>query len=170
MLGHLLSYQRLAVLDESDPVRAWTVNRERSADGAPLPNATGQRVSGALSFTNSLRSVSRLKVNATIEIAEAAVMIELASAQGKTLMQLADYASMRTFGNSRGLSPDASPAAETILTLFRDDDPPDELTNFDRALISKMYSTSRNANARRYYSNIAARALDMEQDDDSDGG
>ena len=165
MLGHLLSYQRLAVLDEHDPVRAWTFNEERGPDGAPLTNAYGQRVSGALDFSNSLRSVSRLKVNTTVEISEAAVLIELASAQGKTLQQLADYASMRTFGNTRSLAPDAVPAAETILTLFRDDDPPEGLTTFDRALISKLYSTSRRSLARRFYSNIAGRAFEMEKEE-----
>ncbi len=169
MLGHLLSFERYEVLDEQDPVRAWTFNQDRNADGAPLTNAYGQRISGALDFSNPVRQLSRLRTNSTVEISEAAVMIELASAQGKTLKQLADYASMRSFGNTRSLAPDAVPAADTILTLFRDEEPPEGLTTFDRALISKLYSTSRNALARRYYSNIAGRAFEMEKEERSGG-
>lgn len=165
MLRHLLSYQRYEVLDDHDPVRAWTYTEDRNADASRLTDATGQRISGALDFSNSVRLLSRLRTNSTVEITEAAIMIELASANGKTLAQLADYASMRTFGNARSLAPDAVPAAETILTLFRDDDPPEGLTNFDRAMITKLYSTSRNALARRYYSNIAGHVFEAEKEE-----
>lgn len=165
MLGHLLSYERNSVLSESDPVRAWTYNAARSADGAPLPVALGQPISGAQSFNNQTRFASRLRTNSTIEITGSAIMIELAAANGKTLAQLADYASMRTFGNTRGLRGDAMPTADTILTLFRSDTPPEGLTTFDRALISKMYDTKRTARARRYYSGIANRALELEQEE-----
>lgn len=167
MIRHLLSYQRNEVLDESDPVRAWTVNEIRNVDGAPQTVSAGQRISGVLNFQNPVRQLSRLRTNATIEITGSVVMIELAAANGKTLGQLADYASMRTFGNTRGLAPDAEPAADTILTLFRDDNAPEALTTFDRALISKMYDTSRNALARRYYSGIATRAYNMEKEEAS---
>ncbi|MEM9312670.1 MAG: hypothetical protein AAGA34_14605 [Pseudomonadota bacterium] len=165
MLQHLLSYQRNTILNEHDPVRAWTFNEVRSADGAPLPNPNGQRISGAQSFANPVRLLSRLRTNSTVEIKGSAVMIELTSAMNKTLGQLADYASMRTFGNSRSLAPDAAPAADTILTLFRDENPPEGLTTFDRALISKLYATSRNSLARRYYNNIASRAFEMEKEE-----
>lgn len=167
MLSHLLSYQRIEVLDEHDPVRAWTYNAERDADGKNLANSYGQRISGALDFSNPVRQLSRLRTNATVEIEESVVMIDLAGAQGKTLGQLADYVSMRTFGNSRSIDPDATPAAETILTLFHDENPPEGLTTFDRGLITKLYSTSRNALARRYYSNIAGRVFEMEKEDRS---
>ena len=165
MIGHLLSYQRQEVLDEHDPVRAWTVQEDRTADGTPLTNSYGQRISGALSYGNSVRQLSRLRTNSQVEISQAAVMFELASAQGKTLQQLADYASMRTFGNARGLKADVTPAADTILTLFRDEEPPEGLTIFDRAFVSKLYSTSRNSLARRYYSNIAGKAFRMEKEE-----
>lgn len=167
MLGHLLSYQRNGILNEHDPVRAWTFNEVRSADGAVLPDPNGQRISGPLDFANPVRILSRLRTNSTVEITGAAVMIELTSAMNKTLGQLADYASMRTFGNSRSLSAEAKPAADTILTLFRDKDPPTGLTTFDRAVISKLYDTSRNSLARRYYNNIAGRVFEMEKEENA---
>lgn len=163
MLRHLLSYQRYAVLNDADPVRAWTFNELRTADGTELPNVAGQRLSGSLNFANQLRQVSRFRSDTTVEISSSVIMIELASAVDKTLGQLADYASMRTFGNTRSLDADASPAADTILTLFRSDDAPEALTTFDRALISKMYDTQRNSLANRYYTNIAGRAFEMEK-------
>ncbi|MEL6707288.1 MAG: hypothetical protein AAFP79_03315 [Pseudomonadota bacterium] len=163
MLRHLLSYQRYTVLNDADPVRAWTTNELRTADGTEIPNANGQRIAGALNFGNPLRQVSRFKSDTTVEITGSVIMIELASAVDKTLGQLADYASMRTFGNVRSLDADASPAADTILTLFRSEDAPEALTTFDRALISKMYDTQRNSLANRYYTNIAGRAFEMEK-------
>jgi len=165
MLRHLLSYQRYAVLNDADPVRAWTINTVRTADGMEMPNANGQSIAGPLNFGNPLRQASRFRTNATVEITGSVVMIELASAVNKTLGQLADYASMRTFGNARGLAPEADPAADTILTLFREGDPPEGLTTFDRALISKMYDTSRNSHTQRYYTNIAGRAFEMEKEE-----
>lgn len=165
MIRHLLSYQRNEVLNDSDPVRAWTINEVRGVDGAPQRNNTGQRILGPLNVNNMVRLGSRMRRNSTTEITGSVVMFELASANGKTLAQLADYASMRTFGNVRSLAPDVDPAAETILTLFRDEDPPEGLTTFDRAVISKMYDTSRNSLANRYYTGIATRALNMEQEE-----
>ncbi|WP_298304067.1 hypothetical protein [uncultured Erythrobacter sp.] len=169
MLRHLLSFQRQDVLSEADPVRTWTINEMRNVDGAPLQSNAGRMtfdikdVDDPTNVNNPVRLASRLRSNSTSEITGSVVLFELTAAAGKTLTQLADYASMRTFGNSRGLAADANPAADTILTLFRDDDPPMALTTFDRALISKLYDTSRNSLARRYYSNIAGRAFEMEQ-------
>ncbi|MBV7266648.1 hypothetical protein [Erythrobacter ani] len=169
MLDHLRSYQRTEVLNDPDPARAWTYVADRTADGGEFPKALRQRIDGPLDWSNSLRMVSRLTVASTVEITQAVVMIEMAAAQDKTLGQLADYASMRTFGNTRSIDPETTPAAPTILKLFQDDNPPEELTTFDRALVAKLYSTSRNSPQWRYLSNIADRALTMEQTQQSAG-
>jgi hypothetical protein len=90
-------------------------------------------------------------------------MIELPQAIGKSLVQLADYASMRTFGNSRAISPDTAPAARTILTLFQAEDAPAELTTFDQPMLSTLYETSPTATKSLLFGNVARRVTRMEQ-------
>lgn len=163
VLDHLLSYERRWVLEEKDPVRAWTYRPARLA--GPLAVPTDQGTSGdRLAFENTQSQTfyaSRLSREAN-PLAGAVVMIELAKAAGKSLTQLADYASMRTFGNARALSPDEVPTAQTILTLFQDDDAPGELTTFDRAVVSTLYDTSPVASQSLTYGNVARRALRLE--------
>ncbi|MFL0356144.1 hypothetical protein ACI5KX_06650 [Erythrobacter sp. GH1-10] len=170
LLDHLLSYERARVLEETGPVRSWTYTAFRSADGNVLPEQMGRPLENVADFANPLRLESRLRSRTTNEIIGAMVLIELASAQGKTLEQLADYATMRTFAPTGGIAPDVVPAAPTILTLFQDEEPPEGLTVFDRALISKLYDSSRNALASRYFSDIGARALAMESEERSVSG
>jgi hypothetical protein len=104
---------------------------------------------------NKIPFASRLSLPISVEVTGSVVMIELAQANGKTLTQLADYATMRTLANTNGLDPQSVPAAPTILTLFQDEDAPAELTQFDRSLISGLYSTTTRGRENRFYSRIA---------------
>ncbi|MBD2841353.1 hypothetical protein [Erythrobacter rubeus] len=170
LLKHLLSFQRLRVINEKDPVRAWGHDVVRTSDGGQSQDFVGRSISQAADFGNRAFFASRLLSATMVEIVGSVVMIELESAQGKTLHQLADYASMRSFANTAAIDPDTQPSAPTILTLFQDEDPPEELTAFDRAFISMLYDTSRNALKSRFYGNIATRALRMEQEDQAASG
>lgn len=167
-LRHLLSYERKHVIEERGPVRAWASSFVRTADGASFPDANGRSVSDAADIANQLRLGSRLRSPITVEIDYAIVMIELTSAQGKTLDQLGDYATMRSLANLGGIDPEAAPAAATILTLFQDQEPAESLTVFDKALISQLYNKSRDTPAKYYYTSIAARAEQMEREEGSD--
>ncbi len=163
-LSHLLGYQRLRVLDAKDPVRAWNTTQLRSADGVPIPETAQGKFA---QVSNRLRSASRLRSPTTTEIRSAVVLIELASANGKTLQQLADYATMRALASTGEIDRDAEPAAPTILTLFQEDTAPDGLTIFDQAFITGLYQKSRNTLPKKYYSGIAATAANMELADQS---
>ena len=165
-LHHLKSYERAWVVEEDGPVRAWTYDLMRSADGHVLADGTGEGSSGTqFQNRNRISFASRLQSPITMEIAGAVVMIELASVDGRTIEQLADYATMRGIANLGGIGPNAAPVAPTILTLFQDDaeDAPGELTTFDRAFLSKLYGASRNTTERQYYSKIAAQAAQEER-------
>ncbi|MEL7189368.1 MAG: hypothetical protein AAGK17_07435 [Pseudomonadota bacterium] len=162
LLSHLLSYQRIWVLEEKDPVRAWNTLQVRSADGVALPDtARGKN----FQVINAIWSGTRFQFPVRSEIRSAVVLIELASANGKTLEQLADYATMRTFASTSEIESETIPAASTILTLFQDEDAPPELTTFDRAFIKGLYSDPRNYAPNRYYSTIASTAVNMEIDE-----
>lgn len=166
VLDHLKSFERSRVLSEKDPVRAWTYRPRRLPGPVAVPTSQGS-VGDRLAFadgTNQDYYATRLKRRPN-PLAGAVVLIERAKAEGKTLIQLADYASMRTIGNSRALSPEEVPAADTILTLFQEEDPPAELTDFDRALISMLYQTSPTASRTLFYGNIARRAARWEMEE-----
>ncbi|MEM7666214.1 MAG: hypothetical protein AAF250_10205 [Pseudomonadota bacterium] len=165
MLRHLLSFQRMWVIDEKGPVRAWNVTALRDSDGAPQKRRAGvpTNTSTEVNIANQVRFVSRLAHNVTMEILGSFILIELGAANGKSVNQLADYATMRTFADTSSVPPGDAVAAQTIITLFQDEDAPEELTEFDRALISKLYSAPRNSLARRVYSNVAGRAVNLEE-------
>ncbi|MEM7666213.1 MAG: hypothetical protein AAF250_10200 [Pseudomonadota bacterium] len=153
-LAHLVKYQRQRVLEEDGPVRAWNKTKMRDFDGRPIRFDEGfaeiKAHRGAPIVTN--------------EITGAAVLIGRKAAEGKSVRQLADYASIRSFVGTGAADGNALAPAQTILALFQSDNPPSELTTFDRALISQLYSTSKNSWQRRVYLNVAAQALRSERE------
>jgi hypothetical protein len=65
---------------------------------------------------------------------------------GKTLQQLADYASIRSFANVDDLSGGAPNATDSILALFDEEfEPPQGLTEFDWAYLDALYKLPRTA-------------------------
>lgn len=152
-ISHLLSYQKLRVMNEEGPVRAWNVTALRDSDGRPLE---------ALAGVNNVRMNSRLTYPVTSEITAAMMLIEFEAAKSKTLMQLADYASMRAFVGTESVGGDSSIPVDTILTLFGDPSAPGELTEFDRALVAKLYTMPRNASSARIFGAVSSRAISLE--------
>ncbi|RNJ63417.1 MAG: hypothetical protein EDM03_03125 [Porphyrobacter sp. IPPAS B-1204] len=164
-LAHLASYQRERVLAESGPVRAWNRVVVRDFNGQPLMLATARAFGDQARFPDfaQIDPQSRTDPIVTTEITAAAVLIARDAADGLTLGQLADYATMRTLlgtGAPEGVAP-----APTILTLFSDPQTPAELTDFDRALVRELYDASRNAKPRRVFNDIARAATAAERSD-----
>lgn len=155
-LAHLASYQRDRVLAENGPVRAWNKVAVRDSYGQPIQL-------GETSLIDP-QPISRTDPLVTTEITGAAVLIARDAAEGFTLGQLADYATMRTLIDTG--APDGVPPAPTILTLFDDPEPPAELTAFDEALVRELYDASRNAKPRRVYNDIARAAVAAERADE----
>ncbi len=152
-ISHLLSYQKQRVLDEKGPVRAWAISELRDFDGRPLESLSG---------VNNVRLRSRLNYSVTNEITGAMMLIEFSAVKDKTLQQLADYASMRAFVGADSVTGESGAPVDTILTLFDDATPPEGLTEFDRALISKLYSLPRNARTARIFGAVASRTINLE--------
>jgi len=165
LLRHLLLYERIRVVEEDGPVRAWSYKEVLSADGFHIPDTNGRDIGGFANFANRVIFATRLAKSISVELTGSVLMIELEQAHGKTPEQLADYATMRALANLNGIDPEQAPAASTILTLFQDDAPPQELTSFDRAFLSRLYRTARNSRKNRFYSLIAANVARVEQDE-----
>jgi hypothetical protein len=102
--------------------------------------------------------------SARAEMAAALVVIDAAAAQGLSVEQLADYATLRMLAPTsdlRTLPADAdAQATATILTLLRDrEDAPTEMTRFDRAYLESLYSLGRGPRARTVMARASKLAL-----------
>lgn len=154
-LAHLADYQRARVLSDAGPVRAWNKVVVRDFSGRPL-------VVGETSWIEP-QPLSRSDPIVTTEITGAAVLISREAADGLTLGQLADYATIRALLGTGAV--DGGAPVRTILTLFDDPAPPEGLTEYDRALVRELYDASRNATPRRVYNDIARAVAATERPD-----
>jgi hypothetical protein len=161
-LAHLAGYQRERVLTEAGPVRAWNKIAVRDAAGKAFRPQLGDQLRFP-TFTE-IEPLSASDPIVTAEITGAAVLISREAADGFTLGQLADYATMRALLGTAGVEGDAP--TPTILTLFANPAPPAGLTDYDRALVRELYDASRNAKPRRVYNDIARAAVAAERSDE----
>jgi hypothetical protein len=132
-------HERLALLAEDGPARVWTTTQARTHDGRPLPlRPDGRQVSAM-----SSGGVARAALPVREDITGVLILFDRDEVRGKTLVQLADYATMRGLARTRpveGAGDTAGQAMDTILALFDADyEPPAELTAFDLAYLGTLY-------------------------------
>lgn len=58
---------------------------------------------------------------------------------------------------------DSAIPIDTILALFGDPGAPDELTEFDRALVTKLYNMPHNASSARIFGAVYSRTISLEK-------
>jgi hypothetical protein len=127
--------ERLALLAEDGPVRVWTTAQTRTRDGMPIERRE--------SLTNppvTQMWMAHSKIYLTIreDITQVVVLFDREGAKGKSIVQLADYATMRGFARTRPAQGDAT--LDTILALFDPGhEPPLQLTDFDQAYLRSVY-------------------------------
>jgi len=130
--------ERLKLLAEDGPARAWTATETRTRDGVPLPEDPVTGVQTAAQWN----AASRVLLPVREDIVFVLVLIERNAAPGRTLLQLADYATMRGLARTRPVEADRAPL-DTILVLFDPSaEPPSELTAFDSAYLGALYRGS----------------------------
>jgi len=114
------------LLGEEGPVRVWTATVKRTRDGMPA---------GSSQWMAS----SRIYLAMREDIVWVLVLFDRDDVQGKTLLQLADYATMRGLARTRPVESDGQPM-DTILALFDPGaTPPGRMTEFDRAYLGAIY-------------------------------
>lgn len=160
-LAHLAPDQRKRVLAETGPARAWSKVAVRDAGGKAFRPQLGDQFRFP-TFTE-IEPLSSSDPIVTTETTGAAVLISRDAADGFTLGQLADYATMRALLGTGAVGGDAP--TPTILSLFANPAPPAGLTDFDRALVRELYDASRNASPRRVYNDIARATVAAERSD-----
>jgi hypothetical protein len=137
-------HERLALLAEDGPARVWTTTQARTRDGTPLPLKPDGRQVSAMSSGGVARAVLPVREDITGVL----ILFDRGEVRDKTLVQLADYATMRGLARTRPVDDareDGNQAMDTILALFDDDSaPPAELTAFDRAYLGALYDGKAN--------------------------
>ena len=154
--------QREALLAEDGPVRVWTTAETRTRDG--------MRIARRDSLTDPPQVemwMAHSKIYLTIreDITQVVVLFDRAGVRGKSVIQLADYATMRGFARTRPAEGDA--ALDTILALFDPaHEPPAELTAFDQAYLRNLYKEIANLPAANRLLDVSAELerLSREQD------
>ena len=128
--------EREDLLAEAGPVRVWTTTVMRSRDGMEMSQRQGLTDPPVVSMWSAH---SKIYLPVREDITQVVVVFDVEGVAGKSLVQLADYATMRGLARTRPVEDD--PAMDTILTLFHSDAPPLAMTRFDRAYLAALYDS-----------------------------
>lgn len=131
IFGNLPYADVQAMAKDKGPVHAWHMTAVTSRDGDPLVQGGGGVP------TLYIPSVSRITLSIKSHIAAAVVMIDRQAVTGKSVNQIADYATMRTLAIVR---PRKAEGVSTVLSLFDDPAAPDGLTPFDWGYLRGLYA------------------------------
>ena len=163
MLAGLSVTARGELLDAPGAARVWVNTLTRTRDGMPTqsardaagaPERRGTTFGGTDGGGNAIANTysvglppvaatqaaqSRIFFPVREDIVSVMVLFDRAQVRGKSLLQLADYATMRGMATTRETS--GEPEAPTILSLFDGEGPkPDRLTSFDLAYLESLYA------------------------------
>lgn len=128
--------ERRELLKEPGPVHAFAVTTVRSLTGMELAgDGTNLNMPPQL---NANASHSLISLSARRDIDLSVVLMDVLAVDGMSVMQLADYATMRGIARTRPVTGEASYG--TILNLFDPDAPHQkELSTFDIAYLKSVY-------------------------------
>ena len=145
----LLDYEYKRVLDSGDKTFAWHSTEMNEADGKPAQAVSldfGDGAGKRQVKQHDPFSATRFGQQIRMDMTGSVVLIDSSAAPGKTLQQLADYASMRSFASVDDRGGEGASATSSILSLFQDGEAaPAEMTDFDWAYLDALYKLPRTA-------------------------
>ncbi|MCU6455795.1 hypothetical protein LPN01_17075 [Sphingomonas sp. A2-49] len=156
-----LSYSEIkALIKEPGPAYAWSAVETRSRDGDRLGMGMPGEVAGPGEVpTLRVPTATRTALSIRQDMLSSVVIIERKAVQGKLIIQIADYAAMRAFVETK---PQRNAGAPTILTLFDEGVvAPTEMTAFDRGYLLGTYQGEGN-NLPSFQMGDMARAIGAE--------
>ncbi len=118
---------------EPGPVHVWTNVEPRTLTGMPIAQVRNLTAPPTMQVSGAH---SRIYTTTRNDIVTVMITFDRSAVSGMTLVQLADYATMRGLAQTR---PPQDPTLDTILTLFDNDAPPPGLTDFDQAYLRSLY-------------------------------
>lgn len=137
LFSTLLDYEYKRILRGNGAVQAWHATEVKGADGKEFASAI---INGREVEINDQPLASHLAQQLRVDITGAIVVFDNSQVPGKSIQQLADYATMRLFAPTDDLSNGSPADMPTILSLFADGaDAPDGLSDFDRAYLGALY-------------------------------
>ena len=135
LFADLTTAQRRALLATEGPVRVWTTALTRTRDGMPIERRESLDSPPQVEMW---MAHSKLYLTIREDITQTVVLFDREGVKGKSIIQLADYATMRGFARTRPAEGDAR--LDTILALFDPNhEPPAALTDFDQAYLTNLY-------------------------------
>ncbi|WP_037499775.1 hypothetical protein [Sphingomonas jaspsi] len=137
LFDQLYRYEQKRIGLGSGAVQAWHITEEVGENGRAM--GVGRDDAMREFKVNTGYRATRQGQAIRIELSGSIVLIDNRVVPGKTVQQLADYASMRIFASIRDLDEAPAGSVDTILSLFADDAPPPGLTTFDRAYLNGLY-------------------------------
>lgn len=139
------------------PAYSWNILEAKSRDGDSAHLDPGSNM-----VVRRQPQPSRITIESRIDLNAAVLMIRRQALVGKTTMQIADYAAMRTLA---GVKDNVTTNLPTILTLFKPGaTTPAEMTRFDNAYLSTVYSAPATARSKQTISEIVRRIADPARD------
>ena len=142
---------------EPGPVHVWTDVMPATRDGAAIGrgrNLVNPPVTGAWGAHSRIYTLLRN------DIVSVWVIIDRDAVRGMSLLQLADYASMRGLVQTK---PQEDIGISSVLGLFNEDGPwPEQLTDFDRAYLTAVYDWIPNLPAAAKLGRVAAELREIE--------
>ena len=127
--------ERRALLAEDGPVRVWSTTAMKTVTGMPVPRRESLDRPPVVQMN---AAHSKIYINVREDITQVVVLFDREKARGKTVIQLADYATMRGFARTKPA--EAGAALDTVLALFDESaEPPGGMTDFDVAYLRSLY-------------------------------
>lgn len=129
--------EKRELLEVEGPVRVLNIVQQRMRNGITLGKGEGLFAPPVGTQEGGQSLISK---GIRRDITTSIVLIDRDAVKGMTLRQLADYAAMRVFAQTRDASGEKAP--DSILSLFDPDTvPPEGLTAFDRAFLTTLYES-----------------------------
>ncbi|MGN3973517.1 hypothetical protein [Tsuneonella sp. SYSU-LHT278] len=136
----LLDYEYERILRGNGAVQSWHSTRTKGSDGKEFAVALIGNPPREVE-TGRQWKATRFAQQIRVDIEGSIVLFDTRYVPGKSIQQLADYATMRLLAPTDDVSGRAAGEMETILSLFAPGgDAPDGLTPFDRAYLGALYA------------------------------
>ncbi len=163
LFAQLKSFEVDRVFSGNGAAQVMHVNEVRGVDGRQIPRHQ-LFIPGLPPIEagfNSQYQVGRTKSTVRTDIVGTLVIFDRQRADGRTVRQLADYATMRILAPLQDFAAVEPGAVPTILHLFANGaDAPTGLTNFDWAYLSAYYKLDRGARAPAVHDAVRRAMLD----------
>lgn len=149
LFNNMLDQEWGKIVAGTGATHAWQSTEVRGVDGKFFRTIEiivfGQRKEVTV---NDQYQSGRLNQPIRMDVTGAVVLIDIAHLPGKTLDQIADYATMRLLAPVEDIAANDAAAVPSILTLFTaPDTAPAGLTEFDNAYLRAFYALRPNANS-----------------------